>query len=124
MLRDAFSAHAEPVHIRVPTDRETGQVKGFAYVEFGSVDEAKKALESCQGMEVDGRSLRLDYAGQKPAGDNAGGGRGGRGGRGGARGGFRGGRGGRGGSRGGFGGVNKAKGNIAEFKGTKVTFDD
>lgn len=135
-----FGEYGSVVSIRLPTHPETEQPKGFGYVQFGSVDEAKAALEGLAGYEYLGRSLRLDYTSPKPAGGfNGGGGRGGRGGFGGnrgGRGGFggdRGGRGGRGGfggrgGRGGFGGgrggyntgANTAP--LGEFKGKKTTF--
>lgn len=128
--------------VRLPTDRETGAPKGFGYVTFSSVDEAKVAFDAMQGADLAGRSLRLDYSqprpnnGDSPArGGRGGGGRGGfgdRGGRGsfggrgggGGRGGFgdRGGRGaGRGGSRGGRGGSTN-RGGFGDFSGKKTTF--
>lgn len=121
-----FSESGSILGIRLPTDQESGRPKGFGYVQFSSVDEARQAYSSMQGEELEGRSMRLDYSTPRPANGDRGdrGGRGGFGGRGGGgRGG--GGRGGRG--RGGFGGgrgggLNKAKGSIPEFKGTKVTF--
>lgn len=95
-------------------------MKGFGYVTFASIDEAKTAYEAMLGAEIDGRAVRLDYATPRPdrgagSGNRGGGGRGNGRGRGGSRGGARGGaRGGRGGStnRGGFG----------DFKGQKKTF--
>lgn len=64
--------------------RESGRPKGFAYVTFSSIDDAKSAFDSLNGGDLDGRPVRLDYA--KPR-DNNGGGGGGRGGFGGGRGG-------------------------------------
>ncbi|TPX61373.1 hypothetical protein PhCBS80983_g01132 [Powellomyces hirtus] len=143
LVRDTFGEHGEVVHIRLPTDRETGNPKGFGYVEFGDIDTATAALQALNGADLDGRSLRIDYAGPKPDNGGAGGfgggrgggrggfggdrgGRGGRGGfgggRGGGRGGFggdRGGRGGRGGARGGFRGGRGAP----AFAGKKTTFN-
>jgi len=109
--------------VRLPTDRDTGRPKGFGYVEFEDIDGAKKAFETANGADIEGRNIRLDYSQPR---DSSGGGRGGgrgfgdRGGRGGGRGfgdrgggrgfGDRGGgrgfgdRGGRGGGRGGRGG--------------------
>ncbi|KAH0400665.1 RNA-binding domain-containing protein, partial [Aureobasidium melanogenum] len=103
-LTGYFSEFGSINSIRLPTDRETGAPKGFGYVEFGSVEEAKAALEGLNGADVDGRNIRLDFA--APRDNNGGGGGGFGGGRGGGRGG-RGGfndRGGRGGGRGGRGG--------------------
>ncbi|THV04550.1 RNA-binding domain-containing protein [Dendrothele bispora CBS 962.96] len=78
--------------VRLPTDRDTGRPKGFGYVEFDDVEGAKKAFEACNGQDIDGRSVRLDFSQPR---DSAGGG--------GGRGGFGGGFGG-GGRGGGFGG--------------------
>jgi nucleolin len=137
-LYQVFSEAGQVTGVRMPTDRETGRLKGFAYVEFGSVEDASKALESLNEREVDGRNLRLDFAGAKPQNNGGGdfggrggrGGRGGFGGRGGSRGGFGGGRGGRGGFGGGRGGrggrggsFNPNRGSIASFQGQKTTFD-
>ena len=112
---ELFSEYGDVVNVRLPTDRETGAMKGFAYVEFSNVESAKKAYEGAAGGEIGGRYFRLDYSHPREAvpgsgGNRARGGRGfsDRGGRGGGRGGFGGGFGGRGGfsdrGRGGFGG--------------------
>lgn len=128
-------------NVRLPTDRETGRPKGFGYVEFESIDGAKKAFGALAGAELDGRAIRLDYSqprdnsgggggggrggfrGGRGGGDRGGGFRGGRGG--GDRGGFRGGRGGgdRGGFRGGRGGGSRGgRGGIPPPAGKKITF--
>ncbi|KAI8872292.1 RNA-binding domain-containing protein, partial [Ramicandelaber brevisporus] len=96
-LRDAFSECGAVVQVRLPTFPDTGRPKGFAHVEFDTVEAAKKAME-WNNTDLDGRTIRLDYASSRGgAGNGDAGGRGGRGGRGGARGGGRGGRGGAGG---------------------------
>ncbi|KAE9401397.1 RNA-binding domain-containing protein [Gymnopus androsaceus JB14] len=70
--------------VRLPTDRESGKPKGFGYVEFDDIENAKKAFEALSGQELDGRAVRLDYS--QPRDSSGGGGRGaprgGRGGRG------------------------------------------
>ncbi|KAG9813912.1 RNA-binding domain-containing protein, partial [Aureobasidium melanogenum] len=133
-LTGYFSEYGSINSIRLPTDRETGAPKGFGYVEFGSVEEAKAALEGLNGADVDGRNIRLDFA--APRDNNGGGGgfggrgggrggrggfndRGGRGGGRGGRGGFgdRGGRGGRGGGRGG----STNRGGFGDFQGNRVS---
>jgi nucleolin len=102
MLWEVFSEYGDVASVRLPTDRDTGNPKGFAYVEFSTIETAKKALEGAAGTEIGGRYIRLDYSQPK---DAAGGGNRGRGGRGfGDRGGRGGGWGGGGrGGRGGFG---------------------
>uniref|UniRef100_S4RGC0 Nucleolin n=1 Tax=Petromyzon marinus TaxID=7757 RepID=S4RGC0_PETMA len=131
---------------RIVTDRDSGQSKGYAYVDFSSADEAKSALNAMKGVEIDGSQIYVDFArpkGSTPGrggggrgggfGGRGGGGFGGRGGGfggrggggfgGGRGGGFRGGRGG-GGFRGGRGGSSGRKDGIQEFKGKKMTFDN
>ena len=61
-LKDAFNEHAEVVHAKVITDRETNRSKGFGFVEFASVEDAVKAKEAMEGVELDGRAIRVDYA--------------------------------------------------------------
>jgi len=128
-LRDMFSEQGSILGIRLPTDPDSGRPKGFGYIQFSSIDEAKAAHGALNGQDLEGRSIRLDFSTPRPANGD----RGGFGGRGGGRGGGFGGRGGGGrggggrGGRGGFGGgrgggFNKAKGSIPEFKGSKITF--
>lgn len=125
---ELFGEKGSILGIRLPTDPDSGRPKGFGYVQYSSVDEARAAFNELQGADLLGRPVRLDFstprANNGGGGGGRGGGRGGFGGRGGGRGGF-GDRGGRG--RGGFGGrgggaPNKARGGIPEYKGTKVTF--
>jgi nucleolin len=129
-VTQAFQEHGTPVGVRIPTDPETGNYKGFGYVTFGSVDEAKTVLTAMQGAYIEGRPIRLDYSQPRP--QNNGSPRGGFGGRGGGRGGRggfgdRGGRGGRGrgfgdrGGRGGRGGSTN-RGGFGDFSGKKTTF--
>ena len=53
-------------------DRETGRSRGFAFVEMSSSEEAKKAIASLDGKEVDGRNLKVNEA--KPREDRGSGG--------------------------------------------------
>src|SRR5690606_25220229 len=86
---------------KVVTDRETGRSRGFGFVSFQDEASAQNALSKMNGAVLDGRTLKVDTAQERPRGDGGGGGGwGGGGGRGGG-GGFGGGRG--GGGRGGGG---------------------
>ncbi len=90
-LRELFAADGRTVsEVKIVTDRDTGQPRGFAFVEMGSPADAQAAISALQGREVDGRTLTVNAAREREGG--RGGGRGGRGG-----GGGRGGRGGGGG---------------------------
>jgi len=72
----------------VITDRDTGQSKGFAFVEMSSDSEAQKAIQELNGTSVDGREIKVNEA--KPRTPRSGGGGGGGGGYGGGGGGGRG----------------------------------
>jgi len=137
-LTEFFGECGEVLNVRIPTDRESGEIKGFAYVEFSSKDELTKATEM-DGSDFNGRNLVVNEAsGGTPGGRGGGrggfGGRGDRGGRGGGRGfggrgGGRGGdrgRGGRGGGRGrsDFGGRGGRGGRSSAPAGKKMRFDD
>ena len=96
-IRDAFSAFGSVASVHLVTDRDTGQPRGFGFVEMDD-DAANKAIEALNGYEMDGRALRVNPAEDKPK-RSGGGGGGGYGGGGGGRGGYGGGGGGGGGGR-------------------------
>jgi len=88
MLSEAFAAHGQVTSASGVMDRETGRSKGFGFVEFSSVEEARAAIDALDGVELDGRAMRVDSARpreERPRG--GGGGGGGRGGYGGGGGG-------------------------------------
>lgn len=113
-LRQAFATSGEVTDAHVVTDRESGRSRGFGFVTMASPDQAKKAIETMNGAMLDGRSIRVNEAEERPRGGGGGGfgggggggfrGGGGGGGFGGGGGGFGGGGGGRGGRGGGGGG--------------------
>jgi RNA recognition motif-containing protein len=88
----AFSQFGNVERVSIVTDRETGQSRGFAFVEMTDGREAQNAIAALNGAELGGRALNVNEARPRPAG-GGGGGRGGFGGRGGGRGGDRGDRG-------------------------------
>lgn len=61
-LKDFFSAAGTVVSAKVITDRDTGRSKGFGFVEMGSDDEAKKAIDELNGKELDGRPITVNEA--------------------------------------------------------------
>ena len=95
-LQNVFSKFGEITEIKIPTDRESGRARGFAFITFESQQAAQEAL-TMDGKELDGRAMRVNMATDKKEGDSRGGRTGGGAGRGGAGGG-------RGGDRGGYGG--------------------
>lgn len=94
-LSNLFSQVGEIQSLRLMTDRDTGQSRGFAFVELANRSEGEQAISQFNELMFGGRNIKVNEA--KPQED-----RGGRGGRGGGYGGNRGGHGGnRGGGRGG-----------------------
>ena len=92
-LRDAFAEFGEIVEVKLMIERETGRSRGFAFVEMATAEAAKAAIEQMNGANLDGRSLRVNEAEDRPErGRGGGGGGGGRPGGGGNRGGGGGGR--------------------------------
>jgi RNA recognition motif-containing protein len=78
---------------RIITDRETGRSRGFGFVELGPEDDAAKAIGEFNGLDIDGRALKVNEARPQEFrggdGDRSGGGRGYSGGRSGRGGGGR-----------------------------------
>jgi len=87
-LMELFSIHGEVMDVKLFENR------GFAFVEMASESEAEKVKEALSGTELEGRTLNIDEARDRPQSRGGGGGHRGGGHRGG------GGRGGRGGGRG------------------------
>jgi cold-inducible RNA-binding protein len=100
-LEALFGAYGTVERVTVVRDRDTGQPRGFAFVEMTNSNEAANAMQAMNGREMNGRTLNVNEA--RPREQRSGGGGGGFGG-GGGRGGNRGGGGGFGGNRGGGGG--------------------
>ena len=72
-LREAFSASGTVDSVTVITDRDTGQSKGFAFVEMSSDAEAQRAMQAMNGQTIAGRQITVNAA--KPKGSGGGGGR-------------------------------------------------
>jgi cold-inducible RNA-binding protein len=87
-LQEAFSACGTVDSVNVITDRDTGQSKGFGFVEMSSDSEAQRAIQELNGTSIDGREIKVNEAKPKAPRDNRGGG-GGYGGGGGGGGGNR-----------------------------------
>ncbi|MDK2412917.1 RNA-binding protein [Aphanizomenon sp. PH219] len=79
-LSGVFAEYGTVKRVQLPTDRETGRKRGFAFVEMGTEAEETAAIEALDGAEWMGRGLKVNKA--KPKEDRGGGG-GGRGGYGG-----------------------------------------
>jgi len=81
-LYAAFAQYGAVERVNIVTDRDTGQPRGFAFVEMTDRREAETAIAQLNGQELNGRTLNVNEARPKPQG-GGGGPRGGGGGRGG-----------------------------------------
>ncbi|MCC5636441.1 RNA-binding protein [Nostoc sp. CHAB 5844] len=61
-LRMAFSEYGKVNRVQLPTDRETGRPRGFAFVEMESESQETAAIEALDGAEWMGRDLKVNKA--------------------------------------------------------------
>jgi RNA recognition motif-containing protein len=81
-LQAAFEAYGAVERVSIVRDRDTGQPRGFAFVEMTNAAEANKAMTAVNGREINGRAVNVNEARpreERPRG-GGGGGRGGNGG--------------------------------------------
>jgi RNA recognition motif-containing protein len=69
-LSAVFAEYGSVKRVQLPTDRETGRLRGFAFVEMGSEAEETAAIEALDGAEWMGRDLKVNKA--KPKEDRGG----------------------------------------------------
>jgi cold-inducible RNA-binding protein len=85
-VRTLFQAYGSVDRVNLITDRDTGQARGFGFVEMSNNAEADRAIAELNGRELDGRALNVNEARPKEdRGFGGGGGGGNRGGGGGGR---------------------------------------
>ncbi|MFA6505891.1 MAG: RNA-binding protein [Treponemataceae bacterium] len=65
-LRNLFSAYGNVESAKIIIDRDTGNSKGFGFVEMSTDDEARAAITGTNGQELDGRMLKVNEAMDKP----------------------------------------------------------
>jgi RNA recognition motif-containing protein len=61
-LQQVFSEYGTVKNISLPTDRETGRLRGFAFIELGSDTEETTAIDALDGAEWMGRDLKVSKA--------------------------------------------------------------
>ncbi|MDJ0675752.1 MAG: RNA-binding protein [Calothrix sp. MO_167.B42] len=61
-LKSVFDEYGSVKRVQVPTDRETGRMRGFAFVEMSNEDEELAAIEALDGAEWMGRDLKVNKA--------------------------------------------------------------
>lgn len=73
-LSQIFAEYGTVNRVQLPTDRETGRVRGFAFVEMGTEAEESAAIDALDGAEWMGRDLKVNKAkpreARKPSGGN------------------------------------------------------
>ncbi|KAI9152718.1 hypothetical protein LWI28_000016 [Acer negundo] len=65
-LETLFSEQGKVVEAKVVYDRESGRSRGFGFVTYNSSEEVDGAIESLNGADLDGRSIRVSVAEAKP----------------------------------------------------------
>ena len=80
-LNAVFAEYGSVQRVHLPTDRETGRPRGFAFVEMKSEAEETAAIEALDGAEWMGRDMKVNKAKPREDRGSFGGGGGGRGGR-------------------------------------------
>ena len=76
-VRSLFEAYGAVDKVSIVTDRDTGQPRGFAFVEMMDDDAATKAMEALNGTSLGGRNLNINEARPKADRPRGGGGGGG-----------------------------------------------
>jgi cold-inducible RNA-binding protein len=76
-IRALFEPYGAIERVNVVTDRDTGQPRGFAFVEMTHANEADRAISALNGTNLGGRALNVNEARPKPDRGGGGGGAGG-----------------------------------------------
>jgi cold-inducible RNA-binding protein len=76
-VRSLFQAYGTVERVNLITDRDTGQARGFGFVEMTNNAEADRAIAELNGRELDGRALNVNEARPKSDRGSGGGGFGG-----------------------------------------------
>ncbi|KAF4795280.1 Transformer-2 protein beta [Turdus rufiventris] len=61
-LREVFSKYGPIADVSIVYDQQSRRSRGFAFVYFENVEDAKEAKERANGMELDGRRIRVDFS--------------------------------------------------------------
>ncbi|HEY7212494.1 MAG TPA: RNA-binding protein [Bryobacteraceae bacterium] len=67
-LQAAFEAYGPVDRVNIVTDRDTGQSRGFAFVEMSDANAAQTAISQLNGAELHGRAMNVNEARPKPSG--------------------------------------------------------
>jgi RNA recognition motif-containing protein len=70
-LEKSFAAFGQVNSVKIVRDRDTGRSKGYGFVEMENEDEGKKAIESLDNSQLDGRDLIVKPANSKTGSESA-----------------------------------------------------
>jgi cold-inducible RNA-binding protein len=76
-VRSMFEAYGPVDRVSIVTDRDSGQARGFGFVEMSANADADRAIAELNGRELDGRALNINEARPKTERSGGGGGAGG-----------------------------------------------
>lgn len=65
-LENLFSEQGTVLDAKVIYDRDSGRSRGFGFVTYGSADEVNNAISNLDGVDLDGRQIRVTVAESKP----------------------------------------------------------
>jgi RNA recognition motif-containing protein len=72
-LVSAFSQYGNVERVNIVTDRDSGQPRGFAFVEMTERRDAETAISQLNGSDLNGRTMNVNEARPKPEGGRTGG---------------------------------------------------
>jgi RNA recognition motif-containing protein len=70
-IRTQFATFGEVISVNLITDRETGRLRGFGFVEMDE-EGARAAIQGMDGKDFGGRNLKVNEAEDKPRGGGSG----------------------------------------------------
>ena len=73
-VRSLFETHGTVGRVNIVTDRDSGQPRGFGFVEMSNDGEGEKAIAALNGTDLDGRTLNVNEARPKTERSSGGGG--------------------------------------------------
>ncbi|MCU0534769.1 MAG: RNA-binding protein [Hydrococcus sp. Prado102] len=71
-ITEVFAEYGSVKRVHLPTDRETGRVRGFAFVDMDTLTQEDSAIEALDGAEWMGREMKVNKAKPREDRDNRG----------------------------------------------------